>query len=292
MKNTFLILLTFLWLTPHSILAQNEQDTTSNKLTVVVETRDGSRFIGKFLERKNDTIVLQTKTMGLIHLAESQIKSIDEVGSKTQKTSTNLAWFRNPFSSQGLFFPTGIGLKKGEGNYQNLMVGLNGVNYGITDNFSIAGGLEILSLITSGNPAIIYVQPKLSYSFSKNFHISGGGYLFTGGLGNNRGIVLLPFANLTVGNRDNNFTLGTYIPTQGDALFLIGGQVRTVRSLSLLVEGYISGGKAFLSMGGRYTTEKVALNFGLFRPISSFSGVNFCMIPYLGVVVPFGNRSK
>jgi hypothetical protein len=292
MKNTLLILLTFLWLTPHSVLAQNKQDTTSYKLTVVVEMRDGSRFIGKFLERKNDTIVLQTKTMGLIQIAESQIKTIEEVGSKTQKESTNSAWFRNPFSSQGLFFPTGIGLKKGEGNYQNLMIGLNSVNYGITDYFSIAGGLEILSIINSGKPAIIYVQPKLSYSFSKNFHVSGGGYLYNGGLGNNRSVGMIPFGNLTVGNRDNNFTVATYIPTQGNALFLIAGQVRTVRSFGLICELYILNGNPFLTMGGRYMTEKVCLNFGLFRPVSSSSGDSFGGIPYLGVVVPFGNRGK
>jgi hypothetical protein len=292
MKNTLLIILTFLWLTPHCILAQNKQDTTSNKLTVVVETKDGSHFVGKFLDRKNDSIVLQTKTAGLIHIAESQIKSIDEVGSKTQKKSTNSAWFRNPYSSQGLFFPTGIGLKKGEGNYQNLMIGLNAVNYGITDNFSIAGGVEILSISTSGMPAVTYLQPKLSYSFSENFHVSGGGYLFTGGFGINRGFGVIPFGNLTVGNRDNNLTFGTYIPTQGNPLFLIGGQVRTVRSLSLLAEVYISSGTAFLSMGGRYTTEKVGLDFGFFRPISSSSGDSFSPIPYLGVVIPFGNRGK
>jgi hypothetical protein len=291
MKNTLLIVLAFLWLTPH-VLAQNKQDTTSNKLTVVVETIDGSRFIGKFLERKNDSIVLQTKTTGLILIAESQIKSIDEVGSKTQKRSTNAAWFSNSFASQGLFFPTGIGLKKGEGNYQNLMIGLNSVNFGITNHFSIAGGVEVLSIINSGKPAVMYIQPKLSYSFSTNFHLSGGGYLFNGGLSNNRSSGVIPFGNLTVGNQDNNFTIGTYIPAQGDAIFLIAGQVRTVKTFGLICEVYILNGNAFLTMGGRYMTEKVCLNFGLFRPITSSSSDSFGAIPYLGVVVPFGNRGK
>jgi hypothetical protein len=284
MKNTLLIVLTFLWLIPHNILAQNKQHTTSHKLTVVVETKDGSHFVGKFLDRKNDSIVLQTKTAGLIHIAESQIKSINEVGSKTQKTSTKAAWFRNPFASQGLFFPTGIGLKKGEG--------FNSANYGITNHFSIAGGAEILSLSTSGKPALIYLQPKLSYSFSENFHVSGGGYLFSGGLGNNRSSGVIPFGNLTVGNRNNNLTFGTYIPTKGNTFFLIAGQVRTVQSFGLICELYILNGIPFLTMGGRYITEKVCLNFGLFRPVSSSSGDSVGAIPYLGVVVPFGYKGK
>jgi hypothetical protein len=291
MKKKITIILYLLLLAPLSILAQNKQDTTTNKLTVVVETKDGSRFVGKFIERRNDTVVLQTKTMGLILLAESQIKSIDEVG-KAQEGSSNPTWFRNPYASQGLFLPTGIGLKKGEGNYQNLMVGLNSVQYGITDNFSVAGGLEIISLFTTGTPGVIYFQPKLSYSFTKNFHVSGGGYLFVSGFDNSGNFLFLPFASLTFGNRDNNFSVGTYVSTQGGALFLISGQVRVAQKFSLVGDIYVAGGGASFTLGGRFMTETFGLNFGLFRPFGSSSITGFFTIPYVGVIVPFGNKNK
>jgi hypothetical protein len=300
MKNKPLIILwIFLWLTPLSIFAQKKQakiDSTDKKLTVVVDTKDGSRFVGKFIERRTDTVVLQTETMGLIYLAVSQIKSIDELG-KVREGSSNSLWFRNPYAAQGVFFPTGIGLKKGEGNYQNLMVGLNSLHYGITDNFSIGGGLEIISFATTGSPGVIYVEPKLSYSFSNNVHVSGGVYLFGSGsnFSSNSAIFALPFANLTYGNRDNNITLGTYFPTQGGQsgpLVLIGGHVRAARKFSFVGEVYLADGGALITLGGRFMTETFNLNFGLFSPGIIDASIGILAIPYVGFTIPFGHRDK
>jgi hypothetical protein len=271
---------------------QETTDSTDKKLTVAVETKDGSRFVGKFIERRTDTVVLQTETMGLIYLAESQIKSIDEVGKIKESSSVNSAWFRNPYAAQGIFLPTGIGLKKGEGNYQNFMVGLNSVQYGITDNFSLGAGLEIISLVVSGTPGVIYIQPKLSYSFSEKIHISGGTYLFAGGFGNNDNIVVLPFGNLTFGNRDNNVTIGTFISTESNTgqLIVIGGQVRAAKKLGFIGEIYFSEGIAFATLGARFMTETFNLNFGVFTAGNSGSGSN--TFPYIGFTIPFGNKDK
>jgi hypothetical protein len=294
-----LILFLFLLGVPLSIFAQKKQektDSTDKKLTVAVETKDGSRFVGKFIERRADTVVLQTESMGLIYLAESQIKSIDEVG-KIKEGSSNPSWFRNPYATQGVFFPTGIGLKKGEGNYQNLMVGLNSVQYGITDNFSIGGGLEIISLVSTGSPLAVYIEPKLSYSFSNNWHVSGGVYLFGSGsnFSSNSFIFTLPFANLTYGNRDNNVTLGTYFSTQGnqsEPLVLIAGHVRAARKFSFVGELYIADDSVLITLGGRYMTETFNLNFGLFSPGIIDPDVGIFAIPYIGFTIPFGHKDK
>jgi hypothetical protein len=300
MKTKHLLITLFLALAgPLSIFAQKKQekaDSTDKKLTVVVETKDGSRFVGKFIERRADTVVLQTETMGLIYLAESKIKSIDEAGKIKESSSSNSAWFRNPFATQGLFFPTGIGLKKGEGNYQNLMVGLNSVQYGITDNFSIGGGLEIITLVTTGTPLALYLQPKLSYSLSNNWHVSGGVYLFASGrnFSSNSSIFTLPFANLTYGNRDNNITVGTYISTQngGGQLVLIGGQIRAARKLAFVGELYLADGGALITLGARFITETFNLNFGIFSPALIDSGADPFAIPYIGFTIPFGHKDK
>jgi hypothetical protein len=293
-----LFLCFFLLAGPLSILAQKTPkkqettDSTDKKLTVAVETKDGSRFVGKFIERRTDTVVLQTETMGLIYLAESQIKSIDEVGKIKESSSVNSAWFRNPYAAQGVFLPTGIGLKKGEGNYQNLMVALNSVQYGITDNFSLGAGLEIISLVVSGRPGVVYIQPKLSYSFSEKFHISGGTYLFAGEFGNSSELVVLPFGNLTYGNRDNNVTIGTFISTQRNSgqLILIGGQIRAAKKLGITGEVYFSEGVALVTLGARFMTETFNLNFGVFTIGNSGSSGN--TIPYIGFTIPFGNKDK
>jgi hypothetical protein len=293
-----LILFFFLLAGPLSIFAQKTPkkqettDSTDKKLTVAVETKDGSRFVGKFIERRADTVVLQTETMGLIYLAESQIKSIDEAGKIKESSSSNSAWFRNPYAAQGVFLPTGIGLKKGEGNYQNLMLALNSVQYGITDNFSLGAGLEIISLVVSGRPGVIYVQPKLSYSFTEKFHVSGGSYLFINSFDSQSSLVALPFANLTYGNRDNNVTIGTFISTQSNSgqLILIGGQVRAAKKLGFVGEVYLSEGIALITLGARFMTETFNLNFGVFTVGNNGSSTN--TIPYIGFTIPFGHRDK
>ncbi len=295
MKTKHLLIALFLMLAGSlSIFAQKKQaktDSNDKKLTVVVDTKDGSRFVGKFIERRADTVVLQTETMGLIYLAESQIKSIDEVG-KIREGSSNPSWFRNPYATQGVFFPTGIGLKKGEGNYQNLMVGFNSVHYGITDNFSIGGGLEIITFAITGKPAVVYFEPKLSYSFTENVHVSGGTYLFAGGFDTNLGTAALPFANLTYGNRDNNITIGTYFSTNGGQLFLLGGHVRAARKFSFIGEIYIGDGSTLITLGGRFMTETFNLNFGLFTPNTLGSRNEVFAIPYIGFTIPFGHKDK
>jgi hypothetical protein len=299
--NAYVLILCFFLLGgPLSIYAQKtppnqeKTDSTNKKLTVAVETKDGSRFVGKFMGRQNDTVVLQTETMGLIYLAESQIKNIDEVGKIKESSSSNSAWFRNPYAAQGVFLPTGIGLKKGEGNYQNLMVALNSVQYGITDNFSLGGGLEIISLVITGRPGVVYLQPKLSYSFSDNFHVSGGGYLFVSGANFNAtsSLIALPFGNLTYGNRNNNITIGTFISTQSNSgqLVLIGGQVRAAKKFGFIGEVYLSEEIALITLGARFMTETFNLNFGVFTVGNSGSDSN--TIPYIGFTIPFGNRNK
>jgi hypothetical protein len=298
-KRAFITLCALFLLTPLSIFAQKKQentDSTDKKLTVVIDTKDGSRFVGKFIDRRSDTVVIQTESMGLIYLAESQIKSIDELGAAKER-SNNPSWFRNPYSAQGLFFPTGIGLKKGEGNYQNLMVGLNSVQYGITDHFSLGAGLEIISLVTTGSPLFVYIQPKLSYSLSDSWHLSGGTYLFRSfnEFSSISNIFTLPFANLTFGNRDNNLTFGTFFPTQDNQdgqLFILSGQVRTGRKFALMGEVYTAGEGALVIFGGRFMTESFNLNFGLFSPSILDSEIDTFVIPYIGFTIPFGNKNK
>jgi hypothetical protein len=191
--------------------------------------------------------------------------------------------------------PTGIGLKKWEGNYQNLMVALNSVQYGITDNFSIGGGLEIFSFFVTGSPGVVYVQPKLSYSFLDNLHVSGGGYVFVNTFGSSSSsLTALPFANLTYGNRDNNVTIGTFFSTQsgGGQLVLLGGQWRIAKKFSFTGEVYLSEGVALITIGGRFMTETFNLNFGLFTAGNNSSISSGGGFPYIGFTIPFGHKDK
>ena len=281
------------WFAPLSILAQEKKDTTVEKISVMVETNDGSRFVGKLMARQDDVITLQTRNMGLMYIPVSQIKSIEEVGNTRKNVGNSDTWHRNPYAVQGLIFPTAFGLERGEGYYQNTMVGFNRFNYGMTDHFSVGGGLEIISLFAGGKPSVVFIEPKISHSIGKNFHLAVGAYmLFSSNF--ESAVTVLPFSTFSIGNRDNNFTLGGYIPTtrNGSPLILIGGQVRTGRKFGFTSELHLVDGEGFLIFGGRYIGESFGLNFGLFRFIGSDSNSGLFTIPYVGFTLPFGHKYR
>jgi hypothetical protein len=124
-------------------------------------------------------------------------------------------WFENPNCTRYVIGPSAIPLRKREGYYQNLYVFVQSVNVGITDNFSIGGGTEIASVLFAQEaPAFVFLTPKFGQQVAPKVHV-GGGLLYIGfpgyswfGSGNGMAHYGIAYGLLTLGNRNNNFTLG------------------------------------------------------------------------------------
>jgi len=166
-----------------------------------IELNDGSIFIGNILQQDSVNLVLRTSSIPKIEIPVSKIKSIDEVDKSNFKN--DIYWYPNPHATRYFYGPSAIGLKKGEGYYQNTYLVLNSFNVGITDNISIGGGLELISTFAERDP-IFFITPKVSFKVAEKFH-AGGGVLYAripGGFGS-LGTV---FATGTYGTTDNNIT--------------------------------------------------------------------------------------
>lgn len=285
------ILFLILLLTFQYVHAQSSADTS----LVRIETIDGNEFTGEIVGQDSLKIYLKTHNLGEIGILKSDIKVQQEI--KVQQIKDGKVWFENPQSSRYFWAPNAYGLNKGEGYYQNILVMWNQVSYGITDNFTLGGGIIPLFLF-AGASTPVFILPKISIPVQKDkFNISAGALIGTiiGEAETTFGIL---YGNTTVGTRDNNVTFGLGYGFAGDEwasspMINISGMFRLSSRGYFITENYYvntgGSGTAIISLGGRWIIKKAALDFGLFLPVADAE--SFIAIPWLGFTVPFGNTN-
>ncbi len=294
MKNKLIALTVFLCLffSVNTLLAQI--DSIKIDKIVIVETLDGNRFTGKLVERTGNKIVIETQSAGRVTLEINKLKSIMEGDAKRIKPDGY--WFENPHATRNFFAPTGFGLRKGEGYYQNILVGLNQFSYGISDNFSLGGGFEIFSLFAGHVPAVLYLTPKASFKAGKNYNVGVGALIGSFGIDKDRvGAGLLYLTN-TFGNRDKNFTAAIGYGYANGSLakkptLNIGAQIRGGKKWTFVTENYFIDNFLMFSAGARRLSEDSAWDFGLVYPIVDGEGAPL-VIPFVGYTILFGKKRK
>ena len=271
--------------------------------TVIVDMVDGIRLQGKLLERRGDTVVLETVTFGVMNLNIKNIKKIS--AAETEQIHGKEFWFENPHASRGFFAPTGFGLRKGEGYYQNTYLYFQSVGYGFTDNFTVGVTADIIGPITGNVPFILYVTPKFNFKGGDNFNYGVGALIGSFGFGNlGNGDNLRTSAGLlygvgTWGSRDKNITVGLGYGYTDGALsnrptLTLSGTTRIARKWCLMMDNFYFGGGTVRGMsiyGARLMGEKFAFDFGFLSPWwSSTANIPLRAIPYYGVSFPFGRK--
>ncbi len=275
------------------IVSISKNNIVFNNL-VSIETSDGNEFLGEIISENDQSVVLKTRKLGKITIAKSDIKTRKKV--EPQQIKDGKLWFTNPQSTRYFWMPNGYGLKKGEGYYQNIWVLWNQVSYGITDYFSVGGGIVPLFLF-AGSPTPIFATAKFSVPVVKNkVNIAGGAIAGTilGEDGMGFGIL---YGLSTFGSPDNNFSIGMGYGFTGEEwaaapTFNLSGMLRIGSRAYLLTENYYfpaEGEDYFItSLGGRWIIKKAALDFGLFLPLNVGEFIAF---PWLGFTIPFGNTN-
>lgn len=274
-----------------TISAQAQNEGESGVVYRVVTT-DGNTFIGTLVSENDQEVILQTDQVGRITIQRSNIKTMEKVDPDHLKDGEY--WHENPQSTRYLFSTNALGLRKGEGYYQNIWIFFNNLNFGITDHISLGGGLVPTFLLGSGSMPL-WVMPKVSIPIAnESVHFSAGG-LFGGVLGEVNAGVGLAYGMTTVGNRDNNLSLGIgfgYADGRWADIPLINvnGMYRLSRNLFFISENYFvtAEGDTFglLSAALRWAPENFAVDFGLLRPTDV--GGEFIGVPLLGVTIPLG----
>tara|TARA_B100000768_G_scaffold181774_1_gene206360 strand:+ start:4118 stop:4957 length:840 start_codon:yes stop_codon:yes gene_type:complete len=251
-KTLIICLLTFSF---NNLFSQTETDSLKQEQIVVIKMKNSDEYKGAISKRDGETIVLKTVN-GEIYLITSNVISIenyDYVG-KFQ--------FANSHDTRYFFGPSGIPIKKGKGYYQNILVTTNFVNYGVTKNISIGGGLEFISTV-NGNP-IWCLTPKIGFEISENIH-AGGGLLM---LGTRDGSAALGYGVFTLGQSETNLSLGLGYGIYDGKLsdypaIMISGTHRISNSIALLSENYVLPNSFYFGIHGiRLLSKKTSFDIG------------------------------
>lgn len=260
----------------------------------VIETRDGNTYLGTIADMRDSILQIRTY-VGELRIPRVEVKSMVRPGK--EQIVDGKYWPENPQSSRHFFAPSGYGLRKGEGYYQNLGILFNQVSYGFTENLTVGAGIVPLFLFGGGQYTPAWITPKLSFPYRNDEGSFGVGTILGGVIGQGEFVGILYGVN-TFGTREKQLTLGVgYAYSSGGfanvPVFNLGGMKRVARKWVLVTENYLVVQDdffiGFLSGGARFMTRKLAIDFGLFAPITSGQDFFFAL-PWLGISVPFGVR--
>jgi hypothetical protein len=279
-------------------MAQKFRDSTFVK----IETIDGNEFLGKIMSQNADQITLKTEALGEVNIPKIKIKTIEKAD-KTQIKNGQF-WEKSVQESRYFWGPSGYGLKKGEGYYQNTWIFLNQVNVGITDNLSIGGGLMPFFGVTP-----IWITPKLSFPYKTGKGSAGIGAVYFNvyeygvfdddpGFNSGGGLV---YGMNTWGNRDHQITLGMGYGFLGGnwsnyPVFMASTMQRNNRRWAFISENYVipvDGGTAIIiSAGARFLGKMATFDLGAYTLASSeFGGIPFAL-PWFSVAFPWKGKEK
>lgn len=261
----------------------------------LLETKDGNHYTGRVRQSHQDTLEITTD-IGILRMPKSQIKTISPI--VESQLVHGEYWPENPHANRYFWGPSGYGLRKGEGYYQNIWVLLNQVSYGFSDNFSMGIGV-LPSFLLGGDlsDTPFWLTPKIAVPYKNGKGAFSFGTLLFSFLGSTEGFIGILYGANTFGTREKQVTIGMgYGYSSEDGLasrptFSLSGMWRTGKKWALVTENYLinTGGSThygFVSGGARYITSRLAVDFAGFVPLGPDISGSY-VLPWLGITFPF-----
>lgn len=252
---------------------QNQKDTTY----LVIKTLDKKQFIGNKTEETVEYYQIETKDEVELKILKKDIKRIEEVPASLIKNGEY--WFEVPNAGRNLLSPTGYGLKKGTGYYQNSLLLLNSAGYGFSKNFSLEADIVI-----SGFPTLAMTS-RFSFPIIDNTLNAGAGF----GINFSNSVTALHvFGGLTLGSRASNLSVGVgYLSSFTDRpIVTTAGNLRLTKNISLATEIWILPDVFTIFSGGvRLMARKISVDLRVVTvPQESAT------LPVGAIIVPFGKH--
>lgn len=260
----------------------------------VLETTDGSTNIGRIVEIGTEEIAFKTD-LGIIHIPISKIKHIETVSVDLIRKGEY--WFANPNITRLFFAPTARMLKQGKGYFSDYYIFFPGFAYGITDRFTLGGGLSIFPTVDM-NDQLFFITPKFGLVQKKTFSFAMGALLVRipryedEGSHDDPDVAGILYGVTTFGPPDASLTAGLgYGFVEGNLadrpMVMIGGEKRLTRRTAFVTENWIFPGidEPLISYGIRFFGKRLSVDLGLINIIGE--GAIFPGIPYIDFVVQF-----
>ena len=212
--------------------AYAQQDSTtkdsSEKQLYLVVKNDGAEYYGYIISDDGREILLETKTIGKIYIAKSEIKQITPVNNSEIKVAPSDGYtdYRNegPFTTRYYFTTNGMPIKKSE-NYALIQLYGPEVHFAVSDNLSVG-------IMASWIASPIGLATKYSFNSEGNTHFALGTIIASSGyLLNAQGYGGLHWATVTQGTRSSNFSISAgyaYADVGDNYLGSIGEQYQDI----------------------------------------------------------------
>jgi len=270
-----------------------------------ITLQDGSQITGNFVSQDDQTIIVNSTSMGQITIEKSKIKSIKEISEENVKIKKGKIWFENPNPYKYLLGSSAIPKPAKTATYQNVWIFFNSFSYAPLKFMDITAGFELFSLLSkSGDaPYVYYLNPKISTKVFKNFY-AGGNVLYVNyfnhsnddnsdftGLGVLNGFATFGTTNLNItgglgwGFVNNDFAKKPVIT--------ISGMARVSRRIALISENWFIPGinedhdyYSNFSYGIRFLGEKNSIDLAFINN-KDISKTIFLGVPFLDFVVNF-----
>jgi hypothetical protein len=273
---------------------QAPADPKGGARDVTVRLKDGSTLLGTITDEDADPLHVVTTAGVEVKVPRATIERIES----GHVTLGRLA--PEPVADDSRLFlaPTGRPLRKGEGYFSDHWLLFPGMAYGVTDNFTLAGGVSVIPGLGLGEQ-VAYFTPKLGARIGHGVSASVGGLLLTGGDGeaNARvGYVVGTVDTSPTGSLTAGFGFGRSADddTETRPIVMIGGSARLSKHAAFLTENWLILGHGFdiseqpLSLGFRLYGDHLTVDIGMVVVLEYLK--DGLPIPWLSFSYHFGGQ--
>jgi hypothetical protein len=257
-----------------------------------VRVADGTTVVGRVDDPRTDPIVVHTDN-GTLSIPRARMKEMRALSSRRIRKGEY--WPPSPNETRLLFAPTGRMLKQGEGYYANTYVIFQQLAGGITPRFTLGGGMSIIPT-ADFSYNVFYITPKFGVYNSERINVAIG--LLAADIPADRdGTFGIAYGVSTWGTPDAHVTVGAGVGYAQrrfaqDPVFMIGGEHRVGRRVSLITENYIiptnDNVGNVVSYGLRFFGDRLSVDLALLNTLGESGGVpGLPGIPYVAFAVKF-----
>ncbi len=231
------------------LLEENEVSDTvsevqSDSVLYSITLKDEQVLTGYIHSYGDSTVTIKMVFGGLIVLDNIVIESIEK-DERIQKRGKGALWHDDPNKTRYLYSPSAFMMKSGEISFSQKELLFSSVGYGITDYFNIQAGAAIPFWFAEDGFNWI-LAGKLGTQLWEYLHISGGMQAFV--IDELKNAIGLPFATVTIGDEDRNFSFNGTLPIKlgddssdfGDLKsYSFSGKVRVSKRVAFVSESWL-----------------------------------------------------